>query len=66
MNTQEVPSSQQNVDSDMSEQADDMLHESKEATAVDNHVDGDMAPDSSKDVTMVDSSATVTNGNPTP
>lgn len=63
--TGEVQNSQQIVDTDMSEQ-DGMSHESSEATTIDNHVAGDMPPETTmEDVTIVDGSASVANGGPT-
>ncbi|XP_058724177.1 uncharacterized protein LOC131595734 isoform X2 [Vicia villosa] len=66
VNTNTVQNRQQIMDTDMPEQ-DDMPHESGEATAVDNHVSGDMPPEKSmEDVTVADNSAGVANGSPTP
>ena len=62
VNANEVQSSQQTVDTDMPEQ-----HESEEATIVDGHVAQDMQSESNMDdVTMVDGSDGVPNGNSTP
>ncbi|KAE9595341.1 putative intron-binding protein aquarius [Lupinus albus] len=69
LNTDVVESKQQTVASGMPEQADDMdiPDESEEAEKVDNDIAGDLPPESNiKDVTMVDSSASVSNGSPTP
>lgn len=66
VNTNSVQNRQQIMDTDMPEQ-DDMPHESGEATAVDNHVSGDMPPEKGmEDVTVADNSAGVANGSPTP
>ncbi|KAL2339363.1 hypothetical protein Fmac_007303 [Flemingia macrophylla] len=63
-NTDEVQ--KQTEDTDMPEQTEDTLHESKGTTTVDNHVTGDMQPENSvEDVTMVDKSAGAANGSPT-
>lgn len=64
VNTNTVQIRQQITDTDMPEQ-DDMPHESGEATAVDNHVSGDMPSERSmEDVTVVDNSVGVANGSP--
>lgn len=62
-NTDWVQSGQQTMDTDMPEQTeDDMPHKIKEATTVDN-VTG---YNNVEDVTMVDNSDGVANGNPSP
>ncbi|XP_019455598.1 PREDICTED: intron-binding protein aquarius-like [Lupinus angustifolius] len=68
-NTDVVQSRQQTVANGMPEEADDMdiPDESEDAEKVDNHIAGDLPPESNiEDVTMVDSSASVPNGSPTP
>lgn len=66
VNTNKVQNSQQIADTDMPEQ-DDKPHENVEAPTVDNHVASNIPPEKSmEDVSVVDGSDGVANGNRTP